>query len=112
MPIVLSEAAANEIKGIIKNQQLPEQETKLRVGVKGCGCSGFSYMLELTEDPAGEKDEVLDCQGIKILCDMYSLQYVDGTVIDFKNDQLAGKGFVFKNPNPTSSCGCGASTHA
>jgi len=102
----------NEIKGIIKNQQLPEQETKLRVAVKGGGCSGFSYMLELTEDPAGEQDEVSDCNGIKILCDMRSYLYVNGTEIDFKNDNLVGKGFVFKNPNATSTCGCGSSFHA
>jgi len=112
MPIMLSESAVNEIKGIIKNQQLPEQETKLRVAVKGGGCSGFSYMLELTEDPAGEQDEVSDCNGIKILCDMRSYLYVNGTEIDFKNDNLVGKGFVFKNPNATSTCGCGSSFHA
>lgn len=106
--INLSEAAAKEIKTIIKDQNLPEGETKLRVGVKGGGCSGFSYMLDLTEEPAGDADEVLESQGVKILCDMKSYLYLNGVEIDFK-DEVMGRGFVFKNPNATSSCGCGSS---
>lgn len=108
MPITLSETAAREIKTIIKQQELPEEQTKLRVGVKGGGCSGFSYMLDLTEETKSEADEEMDSQGIKILCDMKSLLYLNGTEIDFK-DEVMGRGFVFKNPNATSSCGCGSS---
>jgi iron-sulfur cluster assembly protein len=108
MPISLSESAAKEIKEIIKQQNLPEAETRLRVGVKGGGCSGFSYMLDLTEDPAGESDEQLESQGVKILCDGKSYLYLDGVEIDFK-DEVMGRGFVFKNPNATSTCGCGSS---
>ena len=111
MPINLSESAAKEIKDIIKQQSLPEAETKLRVGVKGGGCSGFSYMLDLTEEPAGETDEVLESNGVKILCDMKSYLYLNGVEIDFK-DEVMGRGFVFKNPNATSSCGCGSSFSA
>ena len=106
--IILSETAAREIKSIIKQQELPEANTKLRVGVKGGGCSGFSYMLDLTEEPKGDSDEELESQGIKILIDMISLQYLNGTEIDFK-DEVMGRGFVFKNPNATSTCGCGSS---
>ena len=108
MPITLSETAAREIKTIIKQQELPEGSTKLRVGVKGGGCSGFSYMLDLTEEPKAEADEEMDSNGIKILCDMKSYLYLNGTEIDFK-DEVMGRGFVFKNPNATSSCGCGSS---
>jgi iron-sulfur cluster assembly protein len=108
MPITLSESAAREIKTIIKQQELPESATKLRVGVKGGGCSGFSYMLDLTEEPKAEADEEMDSNGIKILCDMKSYLYLNGTEIDFK-DEVMGRGFVFKNPNATSSCGCGSS---
>jgi iron-sulfur cluster assembly protein len=108
MPITLSETAAREIKTIIKQQELPEAETKLRVGVKGGGCSGFSYMLDLTEEGKTESDEEMDSNGIKILCDMKSYLYLNGTEIDFK-DEVMGRGFVFKNPNATSSCGCGSS---
>lgn len=111
MPITLSETAAKEIKSIIKDQNLPEAETKLRVGVKGGGCSGFSYMLDLTEEPKTEMDEEMDCQGVKILVDMKSYLYLNGTEIDFK-DEVMGRGFVFKNPNATSTCGCGSSFQA
>ena len=111
MPINLSETAAREIKTIITQQGLPDTETKLRVGVKGGGCSGFSYMLDLTEEPAAEGDEVLESNGIKILVDMKSYLYLNGVEIDFK-DEVMGRGFVFKNPNATSSCGCGSSFSA
>jgi iron-sulfur cluster assembly protein len=111
MPILLSEKAANEIKKIVKEQGLPDAETRLRVGVKGGGCSGFSYMLDLTEEPKGEMDEEMDSNGVKILVDMKSYLYLNGTEIDFK-DEVMGRGFVFKNPNATSSCGCGSSFSA
>jgi iron-sulfur cluster assembly protein len=111
MPLSLTEAAAKEIKGIMKQQNLPEDKTFLRVGVKGGGCSGFSYLLDLTEEPKAEMDEELDSHGVKILCDMKSFLYLDGVEIDFK-DEVMGRGFVFKNPNATSTCGCGSSFSA
>jgi iron-sulfur cluster assembly protein len=114
MSILLTEKAATEIKKIVLEQGLPEDKTRLRVGVKGGGCSGFSYMLDLTdisESPVGDSDEELESNGVKILCDMKSLLYLSGTEIDFK-DEVMGKGFVFKNPNATSSCGCGSSFSA
>ena len=111
MPIMLTETAAKEIRKIITEQQLPAENTRLRVGVKGGGCSGFSYMLDLTEDPKGESDEEMDCHGVKIVVDMKSYLYLNGVEIDFK-DEVMGRGFVFKNPNATSSCGCGSSFSA
>ena len=111
MPINLTERAAAEIKNIIKEQSLPEAETRLRVGVKGGGCSGFSYMLDLVEDEPGEMDEQLESSGVQILCDMKSYLYLNGAEIDFK-DEVMGRGFVFKNPNATSTCGCGSSFSA
>ena len=111
MPILLTESAAKEIRTIIEQQNLPAEQTKLRVGVKGGGCSGFSYMLDLTEEPKGEMDEEMDIHGIKVLCDMKSYLYLNGVEIDFK-DEIMGRGFVFKNPNATSSCGCGSSFSA
>jgi iron-sulfur cluster assembly protein len=109
--VSLSETAAKEIKSIIADQGLSEGETRLRVGVKGGGCSGFSYMLDLTEEPRGEADEELESNGVKILCDMKSYLYLTGVEIDFK-DEVMGRGFVFKNPNATSTCGCGSSFQA
>ncbi len=109
--ITLTEVAANEIKKIIKEQGLPEEQTRLRVGVKGGGCSGFSYMLDLTEEPATDADEQLESNGIQILVDQKSALYLTGVEIDFK-DEVMGRGFVFKNPNATSTCGCGSSFSA
>jgi iron-sulfur cluster assembly protein len=111
MPILLTEKAAGEIKTIISQQGLNNEATKLRVGVKGGGCSGFSYMLDLVEEPKGENDEEMESNGVKILVDMKSYLYLNGTEIDFK-DEVMGKGFVFKNPNATSTCGCGSSFQA
>ena len=111
MAITLSELAAKEIKSIITDQGLPADKTFLRVGVKGGGCSGFSYMLDLTEEPKADSDEELESQGVKILIDDKSLLYLEGTEIDFR-DEVMGRGFVFKNPNATSTCGCGSSFQA
>ena len=111
MPITLTETAAKQIKDIIQQQNLPADQTKLRVGVKGGGCSGFSYLLDLTEEEAGESDERMDCHGVQIVIDNRSLLYLDGTEIDFKEDVIQS-GFVFKNPNATSTCGCGSSFNA
>ena len=112
MAIQLSESAAKEIRQIIKDQNLSEEGTRLRVGVKGGGCSGFSYMLDLVDDTERtENDEEQESQGVKILIDNRSLLYLDNTQIDFK-DEVMQRGFVFKNPNATSSCGCGSSFSA
>ncbi|HEX8341300.1 MAG TPA: iron-sulfur cluster assembly accessory protein [Tepidisphaeraceae bacterium] len=110
-PISLSEAAAKEIKSIIADQGLTAAETRLRVGVQGGGCSGFKYLLDLTEEPKAEMDEEIESNGVKILCDMKSFLYLQGVQIDFK-DEVMGRGFVFKNPNATSTCGCGSSFQA
>ncbi|MGD1276040.1 MAG: iron-sulfur cluster assembly accessory protein [Tepidisphaeraceae bacterium] len=111
MPITLSETAAKEIKNIIRDQELPAETTRLRVGVKGGGCSGFTYMLDLTEEAKSDGDEEIESNGVKILCDMRSYLYLNGTEIDFR-DEVMGRGFVFKNPNATSTCGCGSSFNA
>lgn len=115
--INLTETAAREVKQIIGQQH--EQAKKngeepaklyLRVGVKGGGCSGFSYSLDLTETKA-ENDEVWEQFGVDVVCDSKSQLYLEGTTVDFK-DELMGRGFVFQNPNATSSCGCGSSFSA
>ncbi len=110
MGIQLSETAAREIKTIIQQQELDAQKVRLRVGVKGGGCSGFSYVLDLTESER-ETDEISEQHGVRIICDPKSLIYLDNTTIDFK-DEIMGRGFVFNNPNATSSCGCGSSFSA
>ena len=110
MAIHLSETAAKEIQSIIEQQELDADNIRLRVGVKGGGCSGFSYLLDLTEQQR-DNDEQFEENGIKIVCDPKSYLYLNGTTIDFK-DEVMGRGFVFNNPNATSSCGCGSSFSA
>lgn len=105
--VILTETAAREIKSIIAQQELDAEKVRLRVGVKGGGCSGFSYVLDLTETQK-ETDELFEQHGVRIICDPKSLLYLNGTTVDFK-DEIMGRGFVFTNPNATTSCGCGSS---
>jgi iron-sulfur cluster assembly protein len=105
--IFLTEAAAKEIHTIIREQELDAEKVRLRVGVKGGGCSGFSYVLDLTESHK-DHDETFGQHGVTIISDPKSLLYLNGTTIDFR-DEIMGRGFVFQNPNATTSCGCGSS---
>lgn len=105
--VIITETAANEILSIIEKQELDKEKVRLRVGVKGGGCSGFSYLLDLTETQK-DSDEVFEQHGIKVIIDPKSLLYLSGVVVDFK-DEIMGRGFVFNNPNASSSCGCGSS---
>lgn len=109
-PVTITEIAAKEIKRIIEEQELDAAKVRLRVGVKGGGCSGFSYLLDLTETQR-DTDEAFDQHGIILICDPKSLLYLGGVTIDFK-DEIMGRGFVFENPNATSTCGCGSSFSA
>ncbi len=109
MAITITERAAEEIKAAAAKSNL-EGEPCLRVGVKGGGCSGFAYVLDLCDGPA-EGDEVFVCQGIRLVTDPKSYLYLNGTEVDFNDEVLQG-GFVFNNPNAKSKCGCGASFQA
>ena len=109
MAIEVTERAAQEVKTIITQEKLPEA-TFLRLGVKGGGCSGFSYSLDLTETK-DEADEEFGFHGIKVICDPKSFLYLNGTTVDFK-DEVMGRGFVFNNPNASHTCGCGSSFSA
>lgn len=110
MNVTLTEKAAKEIATIIEQQELDKDSVRLRLGVKGGGCSGFSYVLDLTETQK-DTDELFEQHGIKIICDPKSLLYLSGTTVDFK-DELMGRGFVFNNPNASATCGCGSSFSA
>ncbi len=110
MSIILTERAAQEVKTIVEQQKVSPESTYLRIGVKGGGCSGFTYSLDLT-DVKNDQDETFDSSGIQVVCDPKSYLYLNGTSVDFK-DELMGRGFVFNNPNATSSCGCGSSFSA
>lgn len=107
MGIHLTETAANEVKSIIEEHQLNEQATYLRVGVRGGGCSGYQFILDLTEN-FNENDLFFESNNIKVVCDERSHMYLQNCTIDFK-DEIMGRGFVFDVPNATSKCGCGKS---
>ena len=107
MSITLTERAVEEVRTIMKQQDLKPDNAYLRVGVQGGGCSGFSYALDLT-DTKEDQDQVFEADGIKIVCDPQSLLQLSGTQVDFR-DEMMGRGFTFNNPNATSSCGCGTS---
>ena len=118
MAVIVTELAAKEISNIMASQELDKEGTHLRVGVKGGGCSGFSYILDLTETKK-EGDEQWDynfqVEGepltVSVICDPKSYLYLNGTTVDFK-DEVMGRGFVFENPNATNTCGCGSSFNA
>ena len=106
--ITVTESAAAKVKELLDQEQ--DESLALRVAVRPGGCSGFSYLLDLTEQQR-DTDEIFDENGVKIVCDPKSYLYLNGTTIDFK-DEVMGRGFVFNNPNATSSCGCGSSFSA
>ncbi len=104
--ITLTDKAATQVRKIKAENSIPEDHG-LRLGVKGGGCSGLSYVLAFDEKPR-EKDRILQLNGITVYIDEKSLFYLSGTVLDF-SDGLNGKGFVFNNPQATRTCGCGNS---
>lgn len=104
--ITLTERAVRELKRILIDQSLSE-DTFVRVGVKGGGCSGFSYTLGF-DDCMSEIDQTFDEQEVKVVCDPKSFLYLVGIQIDFE-ESLMGRGFKFINPNASNSCGCGES---
>ena len=105
-PIVLTATAATEVRRYIEEQGAAES-AGLRVGVLPGGCSGFQYGLNI-EDEAGEEDMVFEAEGIRLFVDPFSLQYLNGTEIDFVST-FQGSGFTFNNPNSSGGCGCGSS---
>ena len=107
-PIVFTDSAAAKVKELVDEEGNPE--LKLRVFVQGGGCSGFQYGFTLDEAVA-EDDTQMSKNGVTLLIDAMSLQYLAGAEIDYKED-LQGAQFVIKNPNATSTCGCGSSFSA
>ncbi|WJF89836.1 iron-sulfur cluster insertion protein ErpA [Paraburkholderia bonniea] len=107
-PFVFTDAAADKVKQLIEEEG--NSELKLRVFVQGGGCSGFQYGFTFDEE-VNEDDTVMDKNGVQLLIDSMSYQYLVGAEIDYKDD-LNGAQFVIKNPNATSSCSCGSSFSA
>jgi iron-sulfur cluster assembly protein len=107
-PISLTTGAIDQLQRIRSQQGLPDHYG-LRVGVKGGGCSGFSYLLGFDEQK--DQDTVYEFEGIKILMDKAHALYLLGMEVDWL-EGLNNRGFVFKNPNAKETCGCGTSFSA
>ena len=107
-PIVFTDSAAGKVKQLVDEEGNPE--LKLRVFVQGGGCSGFQYGFTFDEI-VNDDDTRMEKNGVTLLIDAMSLQYLVGAEIDYKED-LEGAQFVIKNPNATTTCGCGSSFSA
>ena len=107
-PLVFTDAAAAKVKNLIEEEG--NTELKLRVFVQGGGCSGFQYGFTFDE-VVNEDDATMEKNGVTLLIDSMSYQYLVGAEIDYKED-LEGAQFVIKNPNATTTCGCGSSFSA
>jgi iron-sulfur cluster insertion protein len=104
-PLVFTDSAADKVKQLVDEEGNPD--LKLRVFVQGGGCSGFQYGFTFDE-VVNEDDTQMAKNGVTLLIDAMSLQYLMGAEIDYKED-LQGAQFVIKNPNATTTCGCGSS---
>lgn len=105
VPLVFTDAAANKVRELIEDEG--NADLKLRVFVTGGGCSGFQYGFTFDE-VASDDDTVMEKNGVTLLIDPMSYQYLVGAEIDYA-EGLEGSQFVIKNPNATSTCGCGSS---
>lgn len=104
-PLVFTDAAAFKVKQLLDEEGNPE--LKLRVFVQGGGCSGFQYGFTF-DDIVNDDDTTVDRGGVQLLIDPMSFQYLVGAEIDYKDD-IEGAQFVIRNPNATTTCGCGSS---
>ena len=104
--INVSETAAAKINDLLLEEQ--KAGSGLRVFVQGGGCSGFQYGLMIEENGQGAGDQVFESHGVKLFVDPISIQYLKGAEVDFV-ETVTGGGFTIKNPNATSTCGCGSS---
>ena len=106
--LVFTEAAAAKVKGLIEEEGNPN--LLLRVYITGGGCSGFQYGFTFDE-AVNDGDTEVEKDGVKLVVDPMSFQYLTGSEIDYKED-LEGARFVIRNPNATTTCGCGSSFSA
>lgn len=104
-PVTISDNAISSIQDLLKEHDM--QDYGLYIGIRGGGCSGYSYQLEFIEAPSDE-DLVYEYQGVKMFVGPLKRDYLSGTVIDYK-DTLMEAGFKIVNPNAKRACGCGES---
>ena len=106
--ILVTESAAGKIRDLLAEEG--KAESGLRVFVQGGGCSGFQYGL-MIEESGGVGDQQFESNGVRLFVDPVSVSYLKGAEVDFV-DTITGGGFTIKNPNATSTCGCGSSFSA
>ncbi|MDH1442887.1 iron-sulfur cluster insertion protein ErpA [Pseudomonas sp. GD03721] len=104
-PLHFTQGAASKVKNLVDEEGNPR--LKLRVFVTGGGCSGFQYGFTFDEDVA-EDDTIVEREGVSLVVDAMSFQYLVGSEVDYQ-EGLEGSRFVIKNPNATTTCGCGSS---
>ncbi len=105
--VTVTERAKNQIMVLMEKEGILPETHSLRVGVTGGGCSGLSYQMKF-DDKIDSTDTVIDLESVKICINKLSLLYLVGTELDYE-DGLNGKGFEWRNPNATRTCGCGES---
>jgi iron-sulfur cluster assembly protein len=105
--ITLGEKATEHLIELMMQEGITPDTHFLRVGVKGGGCSGLSYVMEFDDTPT-EFDEVVDLDVMKVIIDKKSVLYLYGTQLEY-SDGLNGRGFHWVNPNASRTCGCGES---
>lgn len=105
--VTVTERAKNQIMVLMEKEGILPETHSLRVGVTGGGCSGLSYQMKF-DDKIESTDTVIDLESVKICINKLSLLYLVGTELDYE-DGLNGKGFEWRNPNATRTCGCGES---
>ena len=105
LTINISEEAADHVR--VFAQQSGKPDSNLRVAVKGGGCAGMTYVLDLIDEPR-EDDKVIEEHGMRLFVDKKSYIFLAGTILEYSGG-LNGKGFVFNNPNAKTTCGCGTS---
>lgn len=105
--ITISDSAKKHLFDIMEEENLPREKYNLRVGVKGGGCSGLSYVMDF-DDEVTDMDETVDLGDLKVVIDKKSVLYLFGTELQYSSG-LNGKGFQWVNPNASRTCGCGES---
>jgi len=104
--VTITDAAVDYAKKRLAQRGTPD--AAIRLGVRGGGCSGFSYVIEFSDDPPRDRDLVFDTGGVRFLVDKKSFVYLAGSALDFEKT-LVFQGFKFRNPQEASRCGCGHS---
>lgn len=105
--LTITDRAAEEVRKFMTAEAVAPDMGGLRVSVLPGGCSGFKYSLNI-EEHSLEDDTVMELNGVRVFCDGFSMQYLNGVTVDYTSS-MQGSGFTFSNPNATGGCGCGSS---